>query len=70
MNVRFSELALAELDAILATMRKDNPAGARRFAERMQRVIERIALFPEGAEEIKERPVHPTGAAQTLSLRD
>jgi plasmid stabilization system protein ParE len=53
MKVRYSRLALAELDAILAGIKSDNPAAAARV--RVQRVVERIAQFPEGAQEIAER---------------
>jgi len=56
MRVRFSKLALAELDAILADIRADNPGAAARFSERIDRVLERIAQFPNGAQEVEERP--------------
>ena len=56
MKVRFSKLALAELDAILAEIRADNPGAAARFDERVRGVIERIAQFPEGAQEVEMRP--------------
>ena len=56
MKVRFSKLALAELDAILTDIRTENaPAGAR-FEARIQRVFKRIAQFPKGAQEVKNRP--------------
>ena len=56
MKVRFSKLALAELDAILAEIRADNPGAAARFDERVRRIVERIAQFPEGAREVEKRP--------------
>jgi toxin ParE1/3/4 len=56
MNVRFSRLALAEFEAILACIAKANPMGAAHVEARVRRVVERIAQFPEGAPEVAERP--------------
>jgi plasmid stabilization system protein ParE len=56
MKVRFSKLALTELDTILVGIRADNPPAAARFEERVQRVVERIAQFPESAQELVQRP--------------
>jgi plasmid stabilization system protein ParE len=56
MKVRFSALALAELDTILADIRAENPRAAERFDERVQRIVERIAQFPESAQELHQRP--------------
>jgi len=56
MRVRYSKLALAELDAILADIRAENPRAAARFDERVQGVAERIQLFPESAEQLEQRP--------------
>jgi toxin ParE1/3/4 len=47
-----SKLALAELEEILAGIAAENRAAA----VRVKRVIERIAQFPEGAQEVAERP--------------
>jgi len=52
MRVRFSKLALAELDIILDEIRANNPAAASRFE---QRVIKRIARYPEGAQRVEQR---------------
>jgi toxin ParE1/3/4 len=56
MKVRYSELALAELDAILANIHAENPGAAASFQARVRRVVERIGQFPEGAQEVSERP--------------
>jgi plasmid stabilization system protein ParE len=56
MKVRFSKLALAELDVILTDLRADNPHAAIRFDDRVQRVFKRIAEFPESAQQIESRP--------------
>ena len=55
MKVRYSKLALGELDVILAGIAKDNFAAAVRFDGRVERVVERIGQFPEGAQEVAER---------------
>jgi toxin ParE1/3/4 len=56
MRVRFSKLALAELDAILSDIQANSPGAAARFNERVGRVVERIAQFPDGAHEVEQRP--------------
>jgi toxin ParE1/3/4 len=56
MRVRFSKLALAELDAILADIRANNPGTAARLNERVGRVVGRIAQFPDGAQQVDTRP--------------
>jgi toxin ParE1/3/4 len=56
MRVRYSRLALAGLDAILANLAQQNPVAAQAFAERVQRVIHRISEFPESAPQVIERP--------------
>jgi len=55
MRVRFSKLALAELDAILANIRDDNPLAAARFEAHLQLVLARIAQFPQSAPEVAQR---------------
>lgn len=56
MKARYSRLALAELEDILERIAAENPAAAVRVRARVERVIERIEQFPEGAQEIAERP--------------
>jgi toxin ParE1/3/4 len=56
MKVRYSELALAELDEILAGIQAKNPAAAARLNVRVQQIAERIGEFPESAQEVAERP--------------
>ena len=55
MKVRYSDLALAEFDAILAGIKAENPNAAVSFQVRVRRVVERIGQFPEGAQEVAER---------------
>jgi plasmid stabilization system protein ParE len=55
MKVRYSRLALAELDAILSDLASKNPAAARGFEERIRRIVERVGRFPEAFQEIAER---------------
>ena len=56
MKVRYSELALLELDTILASIQAENRDAAANFEARVQRVVERIGQFPESAQEVAERP--------------
>ena len=56
MKARYSRLALAELEDILERITAQNPAAAVRVRARVERVIERIEQFPEGAQEVAERP--------------
>ena len=56
MKVRYSNLALAELDAILAGLVAKNPPAARRLHDRIRQVSERISRSPEGFQEVAERP--------------
>jgi plasmid stabilization system protein ParE len=56
MKVRLSKLALAELDAILAYIRAENPVAAARFEGRIKRVFDRVAQFPKGAQQVENRP--------------
>jgi plasmid stabilization system protein ParE len=51
MKVRYSNLALVELDAILANIQAENPDAAASFQARVRRVVERIGQFPESAQE-------------------
>jgi toxin ParE1/3/4 len=55
MKVTYSRLALAELEDILAGIAAENPVAAVRLRARVERVIERIAQFPEGAQKVAER---------------
>lgn len=56
MKVRYSNLALVELDAILANIQAENPDAAASFQARVRRIVERIGQFPESAQEVAERP--------------
>lgn len=56
MKVRYSSLALAELDAILSGLAAKNLTAAQRFEERIRQVSERMGRFPNGFQEVAERP--------------
>jgi plasmid stabilization system protein ParE len=56
MKVRYSRLALAELDAILSDLAAKNPAAAQHFENKILQVGERIGRFPHGFQEVVERP--------------
>jgi toxin ParE1/3/4 len=56
MKITYSKLALAELEEILAGIAAENRAAAVRVRGRVERVIERIAQFPESAQRVAERP--------------
>lgn len=46
MRVRFTETALAEIDAIFAHVAADNPVAAQRLVERVEQVVSRLSDFP------------------------
>ncbi len=56
MKVRYSSAALAELDLILSDLAVKNPVAARRLEFRIRRIEERIGRFPEGFQQVAERP--------------
>ena len=56
MKVRWSRLALVELDAILSDLAGKNPIAAERFEFRVRQITQRIERFPEGFQEVAERP--------------
>jgi toxin ParE1/3/4 len=56
MRVRYTARALAELDAILADLAAKNPIAAARFEQRIRQIAERIGRFPEGFQEVAQRP--------------
>lgn len=56
MKVRYSKLALAELDAILADIQAENPGAAARLEARVDRVVKRISQFHQSAQEVVARP--------------
>jgi toxin ParE1/3/4 len=56
MKVRYSRLALVEMDTVLSDLAAKNPAAAQRFEERIRQVNERIGRFPHGFQEVAERP--------------
>jgi len=55
MKVRYSKLALGELDAILSDLTQSNPSAARRFEDRVRQIGVRIGRFPKGFQEVAER---------------
>ena len=56
MKLRYSRRALAELDAILSDLSGKNPAAARSLRARVFQIGERISQFPDGFQEVAERP--------------
>lgn len=56
MKLVFSSLAVTELEAILHYIVIKNPDAAARVAARFDEVFDRIALYPDGAQELAQRP--------------
>jgi len=56
MKVRWSRSALAEFDAILSNLAGKSPTAAKRFELRVRQITQRIERFPEGFQEVAERP--------------
>ena len=56
MKVRFSRLAVRELDEILAYISLNNPVAAQRFERRVRGIATRLGQFPESAQAVAERP--------------
>lgn len=56
MKLVFSSLAVAELEIILHYTATRNPAAAARVAARFDDVLDRIAQYPDGAQELAQRP--------------
>ena len=55
MRLVLSQLALAELDAILGFIGRQSPLGAKHVEARMRRAFELIASHPEVAQRVEER---------------
>ena len=56
MKVRWSRPALAEFGAILSDLADKNPTAAERFEFRVRQIVQRVERFPEGFQEVAERP--------------
>lgn len=56
MKVRYSTVALAELDAILSDLAVKSPVAAERLESRLSQIGKRIGQFPYGFQEVAERP--------------
>jgi plasmid stabilization system protein ParE len=56
MRVRFSKRALAQLEEILSELNQVNPSAAQRFEQRIRSIAQRIDRFPQGFQEVEERP--------------
>jgi plasmid stabilization system protein ParE len=56
MRLVLSQLALAELDAILGFIGRQSPLGATHVEARIRRAFELIASHPEAAQRVDERP--------------
>jgi plasmid stabilization system protein ParE len=55
MKIRWSSLALAELNAILSDLAAKNPTAAQRFEFRVRQIVQRIERFPEAFQAVSER---------------
>jgi toxin ParE1/3/4 len=56
MRVRWSSPALDDLTKIVDRLNTENPVAAGRLVRRLDGVMRRIALFPEAAPEVEQRP--------------
>jgi plasmid stabilization system protein ParE len=56
MKVRFSRIALAELNSIFAALVAKDVRAAQSFELRILQISERIGQFPDGFQEVAERP--------------
>jgi toxin ParE1/3/4 len=55
MKVRWSKLALAEVDAIMSDLAAKNPTVAERFEFRIRQIGERIGQYPQAFQEVAQR---------------
>jgi len=60
MKVRYTDSALAEIDAILSYIAKDNPLAAEEVAAVMRATIARLSEYPRMATETDVPDVHVT----------
>lgn len=56
MKIRYSRRALSELGAILSELAANNSSAAVRFEERISQIEDRLSRFPEGFQEVEQRP--------------
>lgn len=56
MKIIFTTEALADLDVILDYIADHYPAISKPFTNRLHAVLERIARWPESAQEVSDRP--------------
>ena len=56
MKIRWSRLALAELNTILSDLDAKNPTAAQRFEFRVRQIAQRVERFPEAFQEVEDRP--------------
>ena len=56
MNVRYTEVALRELDDILAFIASNYPTVLQPFQRRLRAVEKRIARWPQSAQRVVQRP--------------
>jgi plasmid stabilization system protein ParE len=57
MRVVYTEEALENLDGILAYISSNYPTVYEAFQSRLRSVVDRIADWPDSAQEVAERPV-------------
>ena len=56
MNVRYTEVALRELDDILAFIASNYPTALQPFQRRLHAVEKRIAKWPQSTQRVVQRP--------------
>ena len=59
MKVRFTEQARRQFLSLLEHIRRDKPAGAARFRQRVERTLRRLERFPESGSRLPEFPGLP-----------
>lgn len=57
--VEITSAARAELNAIVANIREDDPLAAENFADRLNEAFDRVARFPLSGRTIPEHPDRP-----------
>ena len=56
MKVRFSRLALAELDRVLAELAERNPRTSARFLNRVEQMSAQLSRHPKAFQQVLNRP--------------
>lgn len=59
LTIKFTRRAFTDLQEILGFIAQDNPNAAEKVSERIEKALERVALFPVSARTIPEAPERP-----------